>query len=124
MIFISSAIVTYFFRGNLLSSYRLLFPISSKVSFICTFPETETAHTTAFDGRVVDHWLERKISQTPTHTGGYVGPGWAVTSQFYSGLGGINWGTVFEATLMVPTSLSLKYGGMKSIKLLINTFFA
>ena len=31
--------VTYFFRENPLPD-RLLFPVSSKVSFICTFPET------------------------------------------------------------------------------------
>ena len=30
--------LTYFFRGNPLTPHRLLFPISSKVSFICTFP--------------------------------------------------------------------------------------
>ena len=33
-------IVTYFCRGNPLSPHRLLFPISSKRSFICTFPQT------------------------------------------------------------------------------------
>ena len=33
-------IVTYFFRGNPLSPYSLLFPISSKGSFICVFPQT------------------------------------------------------------------------------------
>ena len=54
-------IVTYFFRGNLLSPHRLLFPISNKESFICTFPQT--AHTTAFDEPVVDHSLEWKIAQ-------------------------------------------------------------
>ena len=32
--------VTYFFRGNLLLPHRLLFPMSSKGSFICTFPHT------------------------------------------------------------------------------------
>ena len=36
------AIVTYFFRGNLPSPHRLLFPISSsRGSFICTFPQTQ-----------------------------------------------------------------------------------
>ena len=34
------AVVTYFFRGNLLSPNRLLFLITSKGSFICTFPQT------------------------------------------------------------------------------------
>ena len=33
-------IVTYFFKRNLLSPRRLLFPISSKGSFTCTFPQT------------------------------------------------------------------------------------
>ena len=28
------------------------------------FPTDRTAHTTSFDGPVVDHWMERKISQT------------------------------------------------------------
>ena len=28
------------------------------------FPTDTTAHTAAFDGPVVDHWLERKIFQT------------------------------------------------------------
>ena len=39
----------------------LLFLISHKGSFIYTFPHDRTAHATAFDGQVVDHWLERKI---------------------------------------------------------------
>ena len=34
------AIVTYFFRGNPLLPHRLLFPINSKGSFVCTFPQT------------------------------------------------------------------------------------
>ena len=28
------------------------------------FPTERTAHTTCFDGPVVDHWLGRKIAQT------------------------------------------------------------
>ena len=28
------------------------------------FPIDRTAHITAFDGPIVDHWLERKIVQT------------------------------------------------------------
>ena len=54
-------IVTYFLRENPLSSHSLLFLISSKGSFICTFHQT--GHTTAFDGLVVDHSLEWKIAQ-------------------------------------------------------------
>ena len=34
------AITTYFFKENPLLPHRLLFPISSKGSFICTFPQT------------------------------------------------------------------------------------
>ena len=37
-------------KGNPLPLHRLLFPIRSKGSFICTIP-------------VVDHWLEREIAQ-------------------------------------------------------------
>ena len=58
------AIVTYFFRWNPLSPpHRLLFPISSKGYFICTFPTDGTAHTTTFVGPVMDHCLEQKIAQ-------------------------------------------------------------
>ena len=32
--------------------------------FYMHFPTGRTAHTTAFDGPVVDHWLEGKIAQT------------------------------------------------------------
>ena len=49
-------------NGNPLPSHRLLFPISSKDSFICTIPH-RIAHTTAFVTPVVDHWLEREIAQ-------------------------------------------------------------
>ena len=44
-------------RGNLLPPHGLLFPISSKGSFICTIPD-RIAHTTAFATLVVEHWLE------------------------------------------------------------------
>ena len=57
-------ILTYFFQRNQLSTHRLLFLISSKGSFICTVPLSWTWHTTAFDGPVVDPWLEWKITQT------------------------------------------------------------
>ena len=49
-------------RGNLLPPHRLLFPISSKSSFICIIPD-RIAHTTAFVTPVVEHWLEREIAQ-------------------------------------------------------------
>ena len=45
-------------KGNPLPPHRLLFPISSKGSFICTIP-----HTTGFVTPVVEHWLEREIAQ-------------------------------------------------------------
>ena len=44
-------------RGNLLLPHGLLFPISSKGSFICTIPDRIT-NTTAFVTPVVEHWLE------------------------------------------------------------------
>ena len=46
-------------RGNLLPLHRLLFPISSKSSFICTIPD-RIAHTTAFVKPAVEHWLEQE----------------------------------------------------------------
>ena len=49
-------------RGNPLPPHGLLFPISSKGSFICTIPD-RIAHTTAFVIPVVEHWLEREIAQ-------------------------------------------------------------
>ena len=49
-------------RGNPLPPHGILFPISSKGSFICTIPHRIT-HTTAFVTPVVEHWLEREIAQ-------------------------------------------------------------
>ena len=46
----------------LLPIHGLLFPIS-KGSFICTFFTDRLAHTTAFVTPVVEHRLEREISQ-------------------------------------------------------------
>ena len=48
--------------GNPLPPHRLLFPINSKGSFICTIPD-RIAHTTAFVTPVVEHRLEREIAQ-------------------------------------------------------------
>ena len=45
-------------KGNPLPPHRLLFPINSKGSFICRI-----THTTAFVTPVVEHWLEREITQ-------------------------------------------------------------
>ena len=49
-------------RGNPLPPHRLLFPISSKGSFM-DHPTDMIAHTTAFVTPVVEHWLEREIVQ-------------------------------------------------------------
>ena len=48
-------------KGNPLPPHRLLIPISSEGSFICTIPQTGQ-HTTAFVTPVVEHWLEREIA--------------------------------------------------------------
>ena len=48
-------------RGNPLPPHRLLFPINSKGSFICTIPTDRITHTTAFVTPVMEHWLEREI---------------------------------------------------------------
>ena len=50
-------------RINQLPPHRLLFPISSKGSFICTTPTDRIAHTTAFVTPVVEHWLELDPSE-------------------------------------------------------------
>ena len=50
-------------RGNLLPPHGLLFPISSKGSFICIIPQNRITHTTAFVTPAVEHWLEREIAQ-------------------------------------------------------------
>ena len=49
-------------RENPLLPHRLLFPINSKGSFICTIPD-RIAHTTAFVTPVMEHWLERETKQ-------------------------------------------------------------
>ena len=54
-------------KGNPLLPHRLLFPIISKGSFICTIPD-RIARTTAFVTPVVEHWLEREIAQWVTWT--------------------------------------------------------
>ena len=36
--------------------------------FYMQFPTDNTAHTTAYDGPAVDHWLEQKIAQTANAT--------------------------------------------------------
>ena len=44
--------------GNPLPPHGLLFPISSKGSFICIIPQTST---------FVEYWLEREIAQWVHH---------------------------------------------------------
>ena len=50
-------------RGNLLPPHGLLFPISSKGSFIMHHPIDRIVHTTVFVTPVVEHWLEWEIAQ-------------------------------------------------------------
>ena len=56
-------------RGNPLLPHGLLFPISSKGSFICITPTDRITHTAAFATPVVEHWLEREIAQWVHHEG-------------------------------------------------------
>ena len=56
-------------KGNPLPPRRLLFPINSKGSFICTIPTDRIAHTPAFVTPVMEHWLEREIDQWVHHEG-------------------------------------------------------
>ena len=62
-------------RGNPLTPHGLLFPISSKGSFIFIILDRIT-HSTAFVTSVVEHWLEREIAQWVHHKGsnGGLGP--------------------------------------------------
>ena len=50
-------------RGDPLLPHRLLFPISSKGSFICIILTDKITQTTAFVTPVVEHWVEREIAQ-------------------------------------------------------------
>ena len=52
--------------GNPLPPHGLLFPISSKGSFICIIPQDRISHTTSFVTPVVEHWLDREIAQRST----------------------------------------------------------
>ena len=56
-------------RGSLLPPHGLLFPISSKGSFICIHSADRKAHTTAFVTPVVEQWLEREIAEWVHHEG-------------------------------------------------------
>ena len=49
-------------RGNPLPSHGLLFPISSKGSFVCKPPIDRIVHTIAFVTPVVEQWLEQEIA--------------------------------------------------------------
>ena len=50
--------------ANLLPPYGLVFPISSKGSFICTIPQTEKHIPHPLFIPVVEHWLEREMSSS------------------------------------------------------------
>ena len=54
-------------RGNPLPPHGLLFPISSKGSFICTIDRT--SHKTAFVTPVMEDWMEREMTQWVHHEG-------------------------------------------------------
>ena len=49
-------------RGNPLLPHGLLFLVSSTGSFYMHHPTHRIAHTTAFETPVVEHWLERDLS--------------------------------------------------------------
>ena len=51
-----------------LPTHRLLFPVSSKGSFMSIIHDRIT-HITAFVTPVVEHWLERKIAQCVNNEG-------------------------------------------------------
>ena len=53
---------SYSKKGNLLPPHGLLFPISSKGSFICIIQD-RIIHTTAFVTPIVEHWLERTLNE-------------------------------------------------------------
>ena len=55
-------------RGNPLPPHGLLFPISSKVFYMHHSIDRIT-HTTAIVTPVVEHWLERALSQWVHHEG-------------------------------------------------------
>ena len=57
---------SYSERGNPLPPHGLLVPISSNGSFICTIPQIGYY---TFVTPVVEHWLEREISQWVHHEG-------------------------------------------------------
>ena len=56
-------------RGNPLPPHGLLFPISSKGSFIWTIPQAGQHIPRPFVTPVVEHWLEREIAQWAHHEG-------------------------------------------------------
>ena len=63
-IYIYIVIVTYFFRWNLLWPNRLLFLISSKRSFICTFPQTGQHIPQPLTDQMWTTGLKQKTAQT------------------------------------------------------------
>ena len=62
--------LTHFLEGNPLPPHRLLFSISSKGSFICTFPSTEQyiprplinqLWTTGWNGKYVNRYVKQLL---------------------------------------------------------------
>ena len=61
-------------KGNPLPPHRLLLSINSK-GFYMHYPTDRITHTTAFVTPVMEHWLEREISQWgPPHEGSFRRP--------------------------------------------------
>ena len=56
-------------RRNTLPPHGLLFPISSKGSFICIIPQTGQHIPQPLLHIVVEHWVEREIAQWVHHEG-------------------------------------------------------
>ena len=57
-------IVTYFFRRNALFPHKAALSDKQRWIVYVYFPTDRTAHTTAFDRPIVNHWSEWKIAQT------------------------------------------------------------
>ena len=63
-------------RGNLLPPHGLLFPFSSKGSFICIIHTDRITHTMIFVTPVMEHWLERYTRMDTWMYGLWVGFKW------------------------------------------------
>ena len=56
-------------KGNSHPPHRLLFPINSKGSFICTISHTGQHIPLPLFTPVVEHWLEQELAQWVHHEG-------------------------------------------------------